>query len=171
MRFLSIALFFILNIASNNLLAHKSSEAQETRWKQIVVLRSARDDVERLLGKSQSPGYDGVYHLKEGHLFVLYTALNFCEYGKDFGWNVPEGTVVEVTFRPDPMPQFSTLNLDLKRFKEVRESPCCPDLITFRNDEEGVAYTVNPSGTLNTIEYFPSSQYDHLRCRKQSGTP
>lgn len=162
-----IALFFILVLTSSVLHAQKISGSQETKWKQIVVLQSTRNDVERLLGKSRYQGHAVSYDLEDGHLNIEYTAFNFCEGGNNFGWSVPEWTVINVTFAPYRAPQFSALNLNLKQFRKVRENPCCPDLMTYVNDVEGVSYTTYLGGILNTIEYFPSSQYNHLRCRKQ----
>lgn len=159
--------FLTLVIGSSAFQVNLYMAAQGAKWKQIVVLVSSRSDVERLLGKSRSPGFDGVYDLEEGHLFVVYAPLNFCENGKDFGWDVREDTATEIIFSPPNGPLFSSLNLDLARFKKVKESPCCPDLISYVNKEEGVAYVVNPDGTVNEIRYFPSSQYDHLLCSKK----
>lgn len=170
MKFVSTALLFALVMNSNTLLARRVSGSQDAKWKQIIVLQSTRSDVEKLFGKSKYQGYSVSYDVEEDHLNIEYAGFNFCD-GKEFGWNVSEWTVVEITYRPHQVSQFSSLNLDLTRFKKVRESPCCPDLITYINNEEGVAYTVNPSGTLNNIRYFPSSQYDHLRCGKQPQEP
>jgi H2-forming N5,N10-methylenetetrahydromethanopterin dehydrogenase-like enzyme len=143
------------------------SVAQGAMWKQIVILKSSRLDVERFLGRSNSPGFDGVYDLEEGHLFVMYTPFNFCENGRTIGWNVREDTVIEISFTPNHVPLFSSLKLELEKFKAVQESPCCPDIISYVNEEEGVAYVVNPDGTLNQVRYFPSSQHDRLLCGKQ----
>jgi hypothetical protein len=145
--------------------AAQAAASSDAAWKEIIVLQSTRDDVERLLGKSKCRGYDAAYNLEEGHIDIEYSAFNFCEQGKEFGWNVSEWTVVEVSYRPNNPPRFSSLKLDLTRFKRARENPCCPDIITYRNVEEGVAYTVNLEGTLHTIEYFPSSRNDDLRCK------
>lgn len=167
MRLISAALFFVL-VASNVLPTQKVGQTQEPKWKQIVVLKSTRADVERLLGKSKYQGYDASYDLEEGYLFIEYTAFNFCENGKSFGWKVSEWTVIEVTYRPHDPPQLSSLNLNLTRFRKERENPCCPDLITYINDDDGVAYTVDSDGTLNDIRYFPPSRYNNLRCPGQS---
>ena len=164
MSSLLLRLFFILAITFCVPQVNVHIAAQEPKWRQIVVLTSTRMDVERLLGKSRSSGFDGVYDFEEGHLFVEYTIFNFCENGKTFGWNVRKETVTGIVFSPRHGPLFSSLNLDLKRFTTVQESPCCPDLISYINKEEGVAYVVNPDGTVNAIRSFPSSQQDQLRC-------
>jgi hypothetical protein len=167
MSLISTAMFFVL-VASNVLPSQKVGEAQEPGWKQVVVLKSTRSDVESLLGGSRYQGYDVSYDLEKGHLFIEYSTINFCEEGESFGWNVSEWTVIEVSYRPLDPPPLSSLNLDLARFRKERENPCCPDLITYINDDEGVAYTVSSDGILNDIRYFPSSRYNNLRCSEQS---
>lgn len=143
-----------------------ANSKEDAAWKKIVLLQSTRSDVERLLGKSKSQGYVAAYDLEDGHLFIQYSPWNYCDHEKDFDWNVPKWTVLEIAYSPYKLPRFSSLKIDLKRFQKVRENPCCPDLITYRNAEEGVAYTVlEPDGKLNRIDYFPSSRYDYLRCK------
>lgn len=167
MRFVNITLFLALIVGSDALPAKIGISTQEAKWKQITIMQSTRDDVEKLLGKSEDKGYYVAYNLAEGHLSIDYSVFNFCKDdrgGEVVGWNVSKWTVINLSFSPNPMPQFSSLNLNLALFRKVQENPCCPDLLTFRNEEEGVAYTVNPNGTLNTIEYFPSSQYDNFHC-------
>lgn len=170
MRVISFALSFALLMSSNLLPVQKTGNAQArgARWKQIVVLRSNRLDVERLLGKADSDGYTVAYDLEEGHLFVDYAVFNFCEERNKYGWNVSEWTVTELTYSPYRAPKFSSLKLNLKGFRKIRENPCCPQMITYISDEEGVAYTLNPEGTLNSIRYFPSSRYNYLLCKQES---
>jgi hypothetical protein len=134
-------------------------------WKQIVVLQSTRSDVERLLGKSKDEGYYVSYDLEEGHLSIDYAGFNFCRDAEGVGWNVSEWTAVEVTYHLDNPLRFSSLKIDLKRFRKVRESPHSPDMISYINDAKGIAYVVNYEGRLIKIRYFPSSQYDSLRCK------
>jgi hypothetical protein len=170
MRITGITLFFVLLISSNALPLRKSVRAQgeQEKWKQIVVLRSSRSDVERLLGESKYKGYDVAYDLEDGHLDIAYAIFNFCEKRNKFGWKVPEWTVTEVNYSPYRAPQFSSLKLNLKGFRKIRENPCCPEMITYVSQEQGIGYTLNPEGTLNNIRYFPSSRYDYLLCSKQS---
>ena len=46
--------------------------ATEPKWRQIVLMRSTRDDVERLLGRSKYRGYDASYEVEDGTLDVEY---------------------------------------------------------------------------------------------------
>ena len=164
MRVIYIVLAFALAITSRASLAQKSGVSEESDWKRIAVLRFTRPDVERLLGKSEDQGHGVYYPLKEGSLYIEYSE-GFCQPEQYAGWNVPEWTVVEVTYNPfkNP-PRLSSMNLNLATFRQVRESPDVPDLITYIKDDEGVAYTFEPDGELHDIRYFPSSHYNNLRC-------
>lgn len=170
MRITGLTLFFVLLISQNALPLQKSGRAQgeQEKWKQIAVLRSERSDVERLLGKSKYQGYMVSYDLEEGHLNIEYALYNFCEKRNKYGWNVSEWTVTGITYSPYSAPKFSSLKLNLKGFRKIRENLCCPEMLTYVSDEQGVAYTLNPEGTLNNTRYFPSSSYDYLLCSKQS---
>jgi len=140
--------------------------AQDARWKEIVVLRSTRADVERIMGKAEEHALIVYYPLKEGSLQIEYSD-GVCKTGQYRAWSVPEGTVIEVVYNPfkNP-PSFSSLKLDLTKFRIVRESPDVPDLLTHIQDDKGIAYTIEPDGELHDIRYFPPSRYDHLRCSK-----
>jgi hypothetical protein len=136
---------------------------QTDRWKQIVVLRSTRADVEKLLGKGKEHAFIAHYPIEEGMLHVEYSDGR-CSPGKYRGWKVAEGTVIELLYVPDNPSKFSALHLDLTKFRTVRESPDAPELITYIKDDEGIAYTVQLDGTVSEIRHFPSSHHEKLRC-------
>jgi hypothetical protein len=166
MRFTCLTLLSVLALTSRVLPAKMCVTIKEDKWRQIAVLQSTRSDVERLFGKSKYEGYSVAYDLEEGRLDVEYSGFNFCAQGQGAGWNVSEWTVVEVTYHFNKPPRFSSMNLDLTRFKKVRESPHSPDMISYVNNGEGIAYVVSSEGELIEIRYFPPVQYNNLRCRK-----
>lgn len=176
MRIVIAALFFALVAAPKVLLAQNTGGTDGDKWKQIVVLQSTREDVERLFGKSRNTGYGVVYDLEGSRLEIDYNVFNncergdFCKPGIDCGWFVPEWTVLEVNYSPDPAPKFSSLNLDLTGFKKDFDTH---SHVIYTSNEEGVSYTVYiPRGTLSSIRYFPSSRFDHLLCpEKPKGMP
>jgi hypothetical protein len=141
------------------------SYAKESKWRQIVLLRSTRDDVERLLGRPQYEGYYTSFKVEDGMLGVEYYPLDFCT-SQDGYLKVRRWTVVEMTYEPDNPPSLANLKLDLKKFRKTRESPDAPDLITYINDESGVAYTFQADGTLSDVRYFPAKRYAALRCNQ-----
>jgi hypothetical protein len=144
--------------------AGNNTVVTEPKWRQIVLMRSTRDYVERLLGRSQYRGYSASYRVEDGMLFVQYYPFNFCAYpGADL--RVRRWTVVEITHEPDNPPKLADLNLDLKKFRKVRESPDAPDLISYVNDEDGVDHTFQDDELID-VRYFPARRYDALRCKK-----
>lgn len=139
---------------------------QNDRWKEIVVLRSRRADVQKIMGRGEEHAGIAYYPLKEGSLHVEY-ADGSCRSGQYRGWKVAEGTVIEIVYTPfNSPPKFSSLGLDLSKFRIVRESPDVPDLLTYIKNDEGLAYTVQLDGTVSEIRYFPSAKYESLRCSR-----
>lgn len=141
--------------------------AKESKWRQIVLLRSTRDDVERLLGQPRYEGYYASFKVEGGVLSVEYYPFDFCT-SADAYLKVRRWTVVEMTYEPDIPPTLAELKLDLKKFRKTRESPHVPELITYIHDQEGVGYTFQADGTLNDVRYFPARRYDALRCKKRT---
>jgi hypothetical protein len=139
---------------------------ENDRWKELVILQSKRADVEKIMGKGEEHGLIAYYSLKEGSLHVEYSD-GHCRPGQYRGWKVPEGTVIEIVYTPFNGPlKFSSLHLDLSKFRIVRESPDVHDLLTYIKDDEGIAYTVQLDGTVSEIRYFPSAKYESLRCSR-----
>ena len=137
----------------------------EPKWRKIVLMRSTREDVEKLLGQSQYRGFGASYKLEDGTLRVTYYPFSHCaELGADL--NVPQWTVVEFTYEPDNPQRLADLHLDLKKFRKQRESPHVPDLISYINNQDGVDYTFQADKTLSDVRYFPAKRYDYLRCQK-----
>ena len=149
--------------------AGNNTVVTEPRWRQIVLMRSTRDYVERLLGRSQYRGYSASYKVEDGTLHVEYYPFNFCASHPGADLRVRRWTVVEITHEPDNPSKLADLNLDLKKFRKVRESPDAPELISYINDEDGVDYTFQADDTLSSVRYFPTRRYDALRCKKATG--
>lgn len=158
----------LLNLVSASQLALLAGTGplQNDRWKQIVILRSTRAEVEKILGKGEEHALIAYYPFNEGSLHVEYSDGR-CRPGQYRGWNVPEGTVIELVYTPFKNPiKFSSLHLDLRKFRTARESPDVPELITYLRNDEGIAYTVQLDGTVSEIRYFPSTQFEKLRCSR-----
>jgi len=145
-------------------LAPRNTVATRPKWRQIVLMRSTREDVERLLGQSKNRGFLASYRVKGGTLDVEYYPFHFCTPAPDADLRVHRWTVVEITYEPDNPPTLADLKLDLKKFRKVRESVHVPELVSYLNDEEGVDYTFQGDGTLYNIRYFPGRHFDTLRC-------
>lgn len=136
------------------------------KWQQIVVMRSTREDVVRLLGQSKYEGSYTSYKVEDGVLSIEYYPFHFCTSTNSY-LKVQQWTVVGMTYEPDNPPTLGELKLDLKRFRKLRESPHVPELITYIDDEDGVAYTFQADNTLNDVRYFPARRYDALHCKRR----
>ena len=135
------------------------------KWRKIVLTRSTREDVEKLLGQSEYRGFGASYAVEGGTLRVIYYPFNRCSASGAF-LRVPQWTVVEMTYDPDNPPSLAELKLDLKKFRQQRESPHVPELISYINNEKGVEYTFQGDNTLSSVRYFPPKRYNYLRCQK-----
>jgi len=168
---LSLLLTFVLSAT----LPVTSTSSQETTWRQaVVLLQSTRTDVERLLGTpSAGKDYAVTYNLSEGTLYLEYYLFDHCTLSRRsqryYGdLNIPEWTVIEITYDPDNPPQFAALKLDLRKFRKVHKSPDVPEMVSYVNDEEGLEYTLAVDGTtLQSIRYFPGKRFNTLRCAEQ----
>jgi hypothetical protein len=130
----------------------------ESGWKGIVPLHSTRQNVEQLLGSSPDE-CRCLYKTKNETIYVEY-ADGRCK-GLTPGWDVAPDTVLRLTVRSSIQLEFSTLNLDLNRYR-LRED----DTFTkyYSNQEDGMEYAVTPEGKISAIIYTPNTGDKHLRC-------
>ena len=161
----SIILTLIISLSFLFAEVARKNPRAEPKWRKIVLMRSTREDVERLLGKSQYSGFNASYTVEDGTLDVVYYPFNHCsEPGADL--RVPQWTVVELTYEPDNPPRLEDLHLDSRKFRKQKESRDVPDLTSYINNETGVDYTFQADNTLSDIRYFPAKRYDYLRCNQ-----
>jgi hypothetical protein len=139
--------------------------AHAKEWRGIVPLHSTRADVERLLGKPQLDRVETAhYELGAERVMIIYITKR-CEGATD-GWRVPAGTVAGVWVSyPGERPKFASLKLNETKYNKVQEGDYL-DVVTYRNDEEGIAYDVNePMGSVDLVRYYPSAKdNNYLRC-------
>jgi len=143
---------------------------EKTLWRQkVLVLQSTRADVEKVFGNpSSGQGYFVSYKVNDGILDLEYYPFDHCKPsdGVPADLNLPKWTVTEIEFRPDAQPTIVSLGLNLKHSRKARMNPDVPQLMSYFDDREGVEYTVDSKGRLNSVRYFPGSRYDNLRCPK-----
>ena len=145
------------------------TQERSAEWKHgITLFQSTKADVEKLFGKPIGENYGVTYKLRDGTLYLDYHDFDHCKSKGAFDarWNLPEWTVTEIEFRPDYELAFRSLHLDLRRFRRAHLNPGVPDLVSYVDDHDGVEYTVESDGTLNSVRYFPGSRYESFRCRK-----
>ena len=156
------SVWFILLTLS--LQAQIPSIAPGAKWKQIVLLKSNRSDVEKLVGVSQDQGHIVYYPISEGSLRIEYSP-GFCKPQQVVDWNVAEWTVIDLQYVPfRNQPKFSSLNIDLKSFNK-RPPALHTSEVSYYNDDAGIAYTVN-EGELERVELYPSKKNRDLSCAR-----
>ena len=160
--------FLILSIVFGS--ATPARQYPNAEWFQkIILFRSTKSDVEKLLGKPVGANYGVTYKLPDGILYIDYYDFDHCKSrdGFDADWNLPEWTVTEIEFRPDADVAFASLQLSLKRFRKAHLNSGVPDLVSYVDDKEGIEYTVESDGTLSSIRYFSGSRHEKFRCTKK----
>jgi hypothetical protein len=140
---------------------------QAQQWRTIVPLKSTRADVEALLGRRETD-YFATYHLKEGNIFIEYSS-GPCRPERKGGWNVPENVVVSLAFYPRSKQRISALKLNPKKFRKAID-PHLPPVVYYINEQDGVVYEVQ-DGRVNSVEYGPRKEQEHLHCGDGSNKP
>ncbi len=149
--------------------------SQEPDWlvkiKNIKPLVSTREDVIKMFGEpleKERISYGKYYDFKDGRMNVIY-ATGLCvtklEDGKEnvYGWNVPEWTVIDVSFTPKKRINPKKLNINLDEF-EKEEVWDVPGSFEYLNNELGI-YANIYKGKLETISFYPAKKYDYLQCK------
>lgn len=136
--------------------------SQERGWRGIVPLQSTRADVEKLLGRSTERSYGATYDLGDEAVTFEYSSCRCCKPIEN-RWNVREYTVIRIRISAAVKPLFSGLKIDRAKFEKVDDSHL-PDVLYFRNRDEGVSFEVQDDVVITT-EYGPSAKDDKaLRC-------
>jgi hypothetical protein len=147
------------------------TQQRDAAWQKIKLLKSTRADVEKLLAQTSDPSaYVGQYSFDNYELWVDYYPFDHCRprFGRVGEWNVPEWTVTEITYVPSGSVPFSTLKLDLRKFRKEHESPHVPDMVSYIDDSKGVDYTLDVDGTtLHSIRYFPPIRNKQMQCEER----
>ncbi len=148
------------------LLSTLNFQQESNSWHGIVPLRSTRADVERLLGpplpESKAP-YAASYRTKSERVFVLYST-GPCDINPSHGWNVPAGTVIEISVEPNVKPKLADLKFSENKYKRIPD-PELLDLTSYTNDDDGISITVNTKeGLVTAYSYSPMSKEKYLLC-------
>jgi hypothetical protein len=154
-RLLKFAICFIL-------LSFSTANAQSKGWRGIVPLQTGRADVELMLGIPSKQADHHAFYEFSNEVVTIWYAVGRCDNEGGRGWNVPRGTVVEITVSPRKVMKVAELQLELGKFKkEINDH--FPDESLYRNDNEGLGVeTIRDKVT--ALRYYPSEKQKHLRC-------
>lgn len=140
-----------------------SNAAPSKQWQDIVPLRSTCADVKRALGVERCGFPDSTYYLRHETVSISFSTSNApCSAGQQQEpWNVPRGTVLEITvFLKKPLP-LSEFRVDDGKYEKVTSDFL--DEVTYNNSEEGISL-VAVNEEVRSIIRFPASRDKHLRC-------
>ncbi len=148
----ALSLIFITSIITQT--------AEVGAWRGITPLRSTRADVERLLGQPEQ-GSSSLYQTSSERISVTYS-VRPC----DYDWQVPLGTVINISVHSKNPPAFAALKLDERKY-EKRRAPHIESLYYYVNQAEGINYTVDAgAGVVTGVEYYPSAKDNNWRCSR-----
>ena len=148
----AIALAFIILISAGSL--------QAKEWRGLVPKHSTCEDAKRILGidKCQTSYYD----LKDERIHIFFAESN-CDSHPTGKWNVPIGTVLEITVYPKVKQRLSDLGVDLSKYTKERDLVEA-DWFNYWNREDGFYFTVGPDEKVLELTYFGASKDNYLRC-------
>jgi hypothetical protein len=140
-------------------------------WRGIIPLHSMRADVERLLGPPEEPDTKHMsdYNLENEVVSIIYATGPPCGEDMPSGWQVPAGTVVDITVAPRGAMRLSDLKLDGRKYKRM-DSGEQPDVADYINKEDGIKVAVIKD-EVTSITYFPAEEDNYLLCPEAQQKP
>jgi hypothetical protein len=145
------------------------TEPQTNSWRGLVPLRSTREEVEKLLGKSKmSHGFTYVYENENELVDVLYSAGS-CELSGVERWNIPKDVVIWMEVHPRKGVRIRDLHLDPNKYHRFQLGHP-ENWVEYWNKEEGVTvHTIiwNKSEEVYFFEYRPTAKDGDLRCKPE----
>lgn len=141
-------------------------------WRGIIPLHSTRADVERLLGPPEEPDKQHVsdYKLENEVVSIIYATGAPCGEGMESGWQVPRGTVVDITVAPRTAMRLAELKLDKSKYKRMGGGHLI-DVAYYINKEEGIKVAVYQEEVVTDITYFPAEEDNYLSCPEAQQKP
>jgi hypothetical protein len=131
-------------------------------WRGLMPLHSTRDDVRKLLGSPDDPGQlQDKYYFDDEMVEFMYSD-GFCEKDRPGGWNVAEGTIINIFVTPEKKLKLSDLKIELSKFRKS-EDPHLEGIFYYVNDEDGIVIT-EQSRKISMIRYVPMAKDKHLAC-------
>lgn len=134
-------------------------------WRNLLPLHSTRSDVERLFGfPKTSIASDHIYKFEKEAVSFRYAEGN-CS-ARDFGWNVPVNTILEIRVTPLITVLLGELELNLKNYERV-ESAHPENLFYYTSLEDGVTIQtrlLDGCERVVGIKYGPSRKDLELAC-------
>jgi hypothetical protein len=142
-------------------------EAKE--WRGIVPMKSTREDVKRILGRSRDANHIRAnYDLDEGQVYIVFS--NGEDYSYDCVKKLPKDVVLLIQFQPKTDLPLSDMKLDLSKFREF--DPTTPPNLghkAYINEEEGLIVSTH-KGKVYEINYLATKE-DQKPCPEYYQSP
>ena len=135
-----------------------SGQGPQRGWQGIVPLHSTRAEVEAKLGKP-SGACQCRYEASNEAIVVDY-AKGPCK-GSPHGWNVPAGTVLQITVFPKSKLSIAQSGFNEKEY--ARSEGVGETAVYYTSVQEGIKHSVH-DGEVHSISYIPSRSDINLRC-------
>ncbi|MCI0392976.1 MAG: hypothetical protein MOB07_29945 [Acidobacteria bacterium] len=120
--------------------------------------------MERILSvKTSGESFDRF--IIDGDRVSIFYNTTRCEGEKPRGYNVPLGTVLEITVFPKKVIPVSSLDLDKSKFKLIYTDS--EGELSYENNEDGLYITV-VSGQVRAFTYGRASKDRHLICQSKN---
>ena len=161
------AFLFLIAIICTSAFAQTLS-AELDKIKQIKLLESTREDVERILsgykGKHYAVGLSQTFSSKKIEIEVSYTRGD-CPDGVD-KWNIEKGKVdfIDISFN-DPV-KFEDLKYNASDFRKERMPVDKEDAFVYHDKNKGIVFLVEKE-KLTSIFLMPSRSQSSLLCNSE----
>lgn len=157
------------------MIANSTAFSQNSDWlvkmNKIHLLTDKYDEVIKVLGDpvggSKEKKLSAYFNLPEGRIFVGF-ASGLCVVtpysdGKPIGWNVPEWTVIEMSFTPNKPLSRKMIPFDLTTFRKspFRDSP---GAYMLANRELGIDLSMNSKGKITLVGFSPTQKLESMHC-------
>lgn len=157
------SILFILCLTLAFSISVRSQGDTFERLKNIKVMSSTREDVEKVVGTGENRENRTLYHYENETIRIVYSD------GDCIGeWLAPKDTVVKISIHFLDHRKLSELTRKVK-LKKLRVSDTY-DMLggkIYHDDENGIEYDVNIiEKTWSSITYYPSIKYSSFKCKK-----
>lgn len=137
--------------------------------KQIKLLESTRDDVQKIFAGYKFEKYSDLNHKEQietdSESITITYSEGICEYDESDGYNVPEWKVENITVSPinDIIPK--DFGFDLSRYKREQVYKDNFNSYIYYDKNSGISFDVFDN-KISSINFFPSQKYYPLMCNQ-----
>lgn len=155
-----------------------SVQAREPDWflklQKIKVFKTHREEVEKIFNSpkilyssnrdGKEPGWGEIveYQSNDGIIEVFYSTGKCSQLTNPDGWDVDEGIVVSIEFKPNVPVELPELNLNLSTF--IAEKADDTQYYSYRSEKLGIEFTTL-GGKVTSVEYSLTPEMKKLDCK------